>query len=201
MPETRPTSLYVIAIFNLIIGTLGVIWDSASTVSLFAERQLAARYLDAKQQEDRAEMQKVLDQELPHLRAFNVVFYVAIPWLLTLMLLASGVGLIRLRAWGWWLALLYGCVGLMHKVATGMYNVVFLLPVYQELADTQNLGGVSIGRSIDAAPTAQTVMAIVMVVMPFVLAFYPMAVLVVLSRPQVTAAFRRQPPPLAVQPA
>ena len=195
MSEARPTSLYLIAICNLIVGTLGVLCDSARTVSVFGERALAARYLDAQQQSDRAWMERDLAQDLPHLATYRIVFDVTIPWLLTLALLASGVGLIRLRSWAWWLALLYGCSSFLHKIAVGIYSVVFLLPLYREFpTDT-------IARNADAVSTAGTVTAIVMVAMPFILAIYPTAVLVVLCQPKVTAAFRREPPPLAVQPA
>jgi hypothetical protein len=194
MPEARPTSLYLIAICNLIVGTLGVLCDSARTVSVFGERALAARYLDAQQQSDRAWMERDLAQDLPHLATYRIVFDVTIPWLLTLALLASGVGLIRLRSWAWWLALLYGCSSFLHKIAVGIYSVVFLLPLYREFpTDT-------IARNADAVSTAGTVTAIVMVAMPFILAIYPTAVLVVLCQPKVTAAFRREPTP-AVQPA
>src|SRR5262245_9774764 len=133
MPETRPTSLYLIAIGNLIVGTLGVLCDSASTVSLFGERALTARYLDDKQQAERAKIETVLAEELPHLEAYHITFNLTIPWLLTLALLASGVGLVRLCAWGWWLAVLYACASIFHKVAVGLYNVIFLLPAYREL--------------------------------------------------------------------
>jgi hypothetical protein len=194
MPEARPTSLYLIAICNLIVGTLGVLCDSARTVSVFGERALAARYLDAKQQSDRAWMERDLAQDLPHLATYRIIFDVTIPWLLTLALLVSGVGLIRLRSWGWWLALLYGCFSFLHKIAVGIYSVVFLLPLYRDFPTDTML------RNTDAVSTAGTVTAIVMVAMPFILAIYPTAVLVVLCQPKVTAAFRREPP-LAVQPA
>lgn len=202
MSEDRPTSLYAIAVLNLVVGVFGVLVDSASTVSIFAERTLAARYLDDKQQFERAQIESVLAKELPHLPAYRLVFNVAIPWLLTLALLASGVGLLRLKAWGWWLAILYGCASLLHKVGMGIYTVVFLLPAYRELpgASTDMPFTIPGTRHVDALSTADTATSIVMVAMPFVLSLYPVAVLVVLSQPRVTAAFAPKPA-LVEQPA
>jgi hypothetical protein len=211
MSETRPTSLYLIAICNLVVGTLGVLCDSARTVSVFGERALVARYLDAKQQADRAWIERDLADELPHLATYRIIFDVAIPWFLTLALLASGVGLLRLRAWGWWLALLYGSCSFLHKIAVGIYSVVFLLAIYQQFpADTTAPGSLNwmptvastaaSMRHSEAVSAAETMTAITMVAMPFILAIYPTVVLVVLCNPKVTAAFRREPP-LAVQPA
>ena len=192
MSEDRPTSLYAIAVLNLILGMFGVLIDSASTVSIFAERTLAARYLDDKQQAERAEIERVLAKELPHLPTYRLLFNVAIPWFLTLALLASGVGLIRIRAWGWWLAILYACASLMHKLGMGIYSLVFLLPVYQSLPGDSEVA-LALSRNVDALSTADTVTSIVMVAMPFVLSLYPMVVLVTLCRPRVTAAFAARP--------
>jgi len=201
MSEDRLTSLYAIAILNLVIGIFGVLIDSASTVSIFAERTLAARYLNDKQQSERAEIEKVLAKELPHLPGYRLAFNVAIPWLLTLALLASGLGLIRLRPWGWWLAMLYGCASILHKTGMGLYSIVFLLPAYRELpADADMPTPISSTRHIDAISTADTVTMIAMVAMPFILAIYPVVVLVVLSQPRVTAAFAAKPA-LVEQPA
>jgi hypothetical protein len=183
--DRRPAAVLVVGILHLILGTIGVIWAGGSTLEVFAGPEVASRLFTPQEQQDQARLEQRMNREAPFYREYLVVAHVIFPWVLTVMLLAGGVGLILWRLWAWWLAIGYGLLSILHKAIVGFYLTAFLSPYY--LATVSATGG----TGASAADMAEGTAAMVFVLMPLILMVYPAAVVVVMCRPRVAAGFRR----------
>jgi hypothetical protein len=187
MPHTGPRSIFLVGILNIVIGMFGVVWQTCGTATVLGQQQLAARFFDQEQRDDLAASQQELAEKAPYLRAYQLIVGIAVPWLLTLMLLASGVGLLRLRTWGWILAIVYALLSLLHKIAQGTYTIFFLLGT--ALVPLDALGP----RQDEVVTVIETMRSMMSVATPFILTIYPIVVLLLLNRTAVLAAFRQRP--------
>jgi hypothetical protein len=209
MSRARPQAIVVIAVLNLVAALFGGVWAGVNTVAQVADRELAARFLDEKDfvriggpSLDPAvpvlSKQQAVAQRLsaaPYLVPYQVIGRIAVPWLLTLLLVASAVGLLWTQRWGWALAIAYAVLSLLHKGAIAFYSLSFLVPIYfDELADVINVD------KIDLVGPAETWVIIGMVAGPALLMIYPLIVLSVMNRRAVRKAFRSHPA-LVPQPA
>jgi hypothetical protein len=195
MLQTRPTAILVIGVGNLLMGLIGVVWNGCGTVSVVAEKKLSARWLTAEQQAEQAAIERVLVRKVPLHQEYQLVVRLAVPWVLTLMLLVSGVGLLRLSNWGRILAIFYAVFSLLHKMVMGVYTIAFLLPFYTDIFATM-----VDPRRIDVSVAAETPAIISLVVTPFLLTLYPIAVLLLVNRTAVVEALQA-PRPVELEPA
>jgi hypothetical protein len=187
MPQSGPRSIFLVGILNIVIGMIGVVWQTCGTATVLGEQQLAARFFDQEQRDNLPASEQELAEKAPYLRAFQLIVWIAVPWLLTLILLASGVGLLRLRTWGWILAIVYALLSLLHKIVVGTYTIFFLLGT--PMAPLNALGP----RQDEVVAVIETMWSMMSVAMPFLLTIYPIAVLILLNRTAVLAAFRQRP--------
>jgi hypothetical protein len=188
MARKRPAAVVVLAVLHFVFGTLGLCCGTCGgTMTLLPWPHIEAA-LEGKDEPDPetvAEEEKEVRffrERLPHKAA---VEYGLIPFdvLLPLALLAAGVGLLRLRPWGRWLSLACAVLALLQGVVYAVYNFGFYFPVqkeYWQLTEPDTIG---------SAPGLLMAQGFVVLASAFFFA-YPVAILIVLTRPGVAAAFR-----------
>lgn len=199
MPRTQPPVVFTLGLLHLLLGGLGLLVCLYRTVTFFAGPLLAARFLTPEQQERQAAVVQILHAQAPAFAVYQVIADLALPWLLTVLLLTAGVGLLRLRPAGWRLSIAYALLSIGHKLGTAVYTLLFLLPVYQAPLHTLGIDQ-PLNRfgapMADVASTAETTSILAAVAVPFLLMLYPLAVLLVMARPNVRAALRAVPAPI-----
>ena len=53
-------------------------------------------------------------------------------WVLSIAMIVSGLGLLKMQGWARALAILYAIVSLLHKIVVAVYTLAFLNPASQE---------------------------------------------------------------------
>ena len=189
--ERRPTAVLVLAILNIVIGSLFTILALCSGLSLLLA-PLLARVIPFPpgQPNPLLEMQDVyrsIPGFVPVMSAYMTL------WLLTsVLLILGGVGMLKMRPWGRKASLIYAVYTLAATVANTAYTVVLVNPPMQKytekmLADVAKQGAPNpLANNFMMSGAASTIGAIVS--MLFYCA-YPVVLLVVLNQRQVKAAF------------
>lgn len=189
MSEYRPTSIIVIGLLNLAIGCFGVAWNGAGAISLFAGKELAREHFTSAELAEMKSQQHGLSRDVPHWPVYSLVVMQLVPWMLTLCLFVSGVGLLRCRPGARRLSLLYAVVSILHKIGMAVYTYVFLLPVYKTPIAVQELTKPHLVLGADVAANIMSIVA------PLLLMTYPLLVLIVMYRRPVVAALTTRPSP------
>jgi len=204
MPPKQPTVVYALGALHLLLASLGVLFCTYRTVTFFAGTSLGARWLTPEQQQRQTAFNHLLHTKAPGFTGYQVVANLAVPWLLTLLLLAAGIALLRRRRSGRTLSLAFALLSILHKLGMAAYTLVFLLPIYQaplhalDVSQPLNRFGVPMQ---DVAATAEMTSILGAVAMPMLLLIYPFAVLLVTVRRDVREGFGRQnAPPAAAAP-
>jgi hypothetical protein len=188
----RSTAVTIFAILNIVFGALGLICGPLSLVQIFVPQPGPAGQIYG------------LMRQGPYL-----IWLIAgglFGLVMSGVLIASGIGMLRLASWGRLLGIMYGAYGLFAAVATTAMYAGFVLPPAMQMAEAAEgperagqIGG-AIGGMIRGFCGG---------------IFYPMILLVFLLLPGTAAAFRQAaevapaasppppeyPPPSAAPPA
>ncbi|OAI48053.1 hypothetical protein AYO44_01225 [Planctomycetaceae bacterium SCGC AG-212-F19] len=182
MHETRPTSIFAIALLHIVIGCLGVAWNGAGLIALVRGNELAAEHFTPQQRENLSAVEQAMTSRAPMLLPYQVVVTQLVPWLLTAALLVAGVGLLRSRPWARTLSVWYAVVSILHKMALAAYTIVYLEPFYKTPIFLLEVSKPELSRGTEMVAVAS------MVITPLVLMLYPLLVLIVMYRPKVMLA-------------
>jgi hypothetical protein len=193
MPRSKPTAVTVIAILQLVFGGLGLF---GAVVNLSgAPQQLAAVSQQNLPPNQRAPTQAELEQEIgkyvPH---YHLVLQtsLALSGVLCLLMIGSGVGLLRLRPWGRSLAITYAVLSIAVSIASIVYQCAVVLPgmagFSQEMANSPN----PMWRMMAASMSSFAVFG---AVLGAAFMIYPIIVLIIMLQPSVRAAFRGEAVP------
>jgi hypothetical protein len=192
MQKRRPVSVLVIAILQLVIGGLGIVCGlCAGAGSVAGDNPFQAGAANNPEQVKLKELTKKLEEKtkeiqerkVPAKRAYEIGNQV-LNWVLSIAMVLSGIGLLKMQSWARLLAILYAVVSFLHKVVVAIYTFAFLNPAHQEALeqipaqDRQTLGPIMTFALIFAG------------IMVFVTMIYPLVVLIVMVLPSVTRAFR-----------
>ena len=186
MPPKRPLAVVVIAVLQIVFGVVGLC-GSATELS-GAEEQISSISAVSAPGEAKVTQQDVLKywrETLPGERAVEQASAV-LGLVLSLLMIASAVGLLRLRTWGLLLALGYAALNLLATAAEAVYNFAVRAPALAEF--TRQLAATG-GRDAQMAPQLLQVSFLAVFVVSALTAVYPLVVLLVLCRPAVRAAF------------
>jgi hypothetical protein len=193
----RPTGVLVLAIFHLIIGGIGVLTNLCGLVNLASGNAAATSFQQPGQKQQLDQLQNNLRANAPFFDAFQVVFGVGIPVVLTACLIAGGIGLLQMRPWARKLSIGYALTSIVHKAVNGIYTIMFVMPITTAWMKTQVVQ-MPPGTSPQAQQAAQQMMVtianvtqVVSVITPFLSMIYPIIVLLVLGRPGIVKAFQR----------
>jgi len=197
MKPTRPASVLVIAILHFIFGGFGLLCGAISTAQNLAGGQAGfmAGMQDPKQVEMQKEMEKEMQQKLPNAKTVELAETGA-GLFLSVLMIAGGVGLLRLAPWGRTLSILYAVLSILLKIAGAIYAFGFMLPVMREIlpkhmaAQMANQPGPANQQAQDMALKMTDFMLTAIPVLVLLMMIYPIVVLIIMLRPKVAAAFR-----------
>jgi uncharacterized membrane protein (DUF2068 family) len=188
MRPAKPASVIVIAILQIGLGTLGFFagicggaFEIAEDHGLFAE-------LWGPQSVQEKEAEKEMQRALESGPAYKIINFGkdALDLLICLAMVISGVGLLRMRAWGRWLAIIVAVISLAEGLAFISYTLGFTVPaVYQFSSQKQPA---NLDERFDLA--FLKIQAIGPIIGESIFLIYPVVVLIVMTRPAVAAAFR-----------
>jgi hypothetical protein len=200
MPRTRPTSVTVIGILNLIFGGLSLLCGVGlialqlagveSMLTNFGTRNTGNNPQIAKQKELEKDLSRFTDETDPTWLRYASS---AQGLVLSLLLIISGIGLLLMQAWARALSFVYAALSILSHVAHLVYLIAVTLPAAQPILkqisargpDEQVLAGLmNFGMYVELA-------------VPIISLVYPAIVFMVMLRPNVAAAFRGE---MAVSP-
>jgi hypothetical protein len=127
------------------------------------------------------DMMKSMNDQIPGYLAFTIVS-LALSFLLDIMLLSGGVGLLKMQPWARWLSLVYAPISILVRIGTAVYQLIWVLPATQAM----------FAKSM-AAPAFSSFMTVssgIGVFVNLLFCTYPIAVIIVLLLPSTAAAFR-----------
>jgi hypothetical protein len=196
MSKRRPTSVLVIAILQLVFGSLGIVCNACAAVGSGigenpafqgggANAEQVKMNEAAKKLEEKTK--EIEEQKVPGMRAYEIVSQV-MGWVLSVAMIISGLGLLKMQGWARGLAIVYAIVSLLHKIVIAVYTFAFLNPAMQEALQQ---------IPAEDRKTLETITSftfIVANVVVFATMIYPFAVLVVMLLPSVGRAFRPYDP-------
>jgi hypothetical protein len=197
MPNRRPTSVLVIAALQLVIGGIGIICSACGAAGS-AIGDKAAFQGGGANNPDQVKMQEatkkleektkeIEEQKVPGKRVYEIVNQV-MGWVLSIALIVSGIGLLKMQGWARALAIVYAVVSLLHKVVIAIYTIAFMNPAAQEAlqqipAEDQ--------KTLEMITNFAFVFTYVLI---FGTMIYPIIVLIVMLLPSVARAFRPYDP-------
>jgi len=174
MPPLRPKSVTVIAILGIIFGAIGCLCIPIGFVFGMIKQ--------GQQQQDVPQAMTV----------FNTVVSVA-SLVLSIVLLIASIGALRLRAWARPAMLAFAAVDLVYDVAKGVLFVVWMVPamgpMIRNSPDVRNNPQIKAQDIENIVRVSQYVWTGIAIGLALVTVGYAIAVLVVMNKPHVKAAF------------
>lgn len=188
MRRQRTTTILVLAILHLVGGGIGLLSSCYSLSMLGITQMSSAPPTTARTPANPPSSSDILRYYAEHAPGYWVfqIGSLAVDLLLDIMLLAAGVGLLKVQPWARTLSLVYAPLSILFHIAVFIYQIVFLAPLigdaYAQYPAIQVLGAVM-----------QAVLVVVFFV-SLLVCIYPVVVLVLLLRPATAAAFRGELP-------
>jgi hypothetical protein len=185
----RPVLVTLIAIVQLIVGALllacnafGLVvtfaGESSATVTIRQGGEAITRVYDT-----REEMEKqapghtsVLHGSAAAELAFNFAMIV------------GAIGVLRLRAWGWWLSLAWALLRILYQVVTAYYLWTVAMPAANRVVQTVPRDEAGLCGSM---ANGKTFYHVGWALFATCFALYPLLILIFLILPPVSRAFRR----------
>jgi hypothetical protein len=133
MPAKRPTSFTVFAVLSIVFGSLGLVCNACGLVSQAAMPALRGMQpKPAPGQPDPEVLQREFEAKLPGYQAYQWGT-MGLSIILSTLLLVSGIGLLKMKAWSRWTCILYGVISILVQLAVMVYNVAYVGPATTEL--------------------------------------------------------------------
>jgi len=200
----------VVAVLHFVFGGLGLLCQTTSDIlhvsgldkrlsNLFMPPSNVQTNPQMKQQMEMPEkIQKAAD-EVPGAQALKVASLVQ-DTVLSVCLLVAGIGLLRMRAWGRSLSLLYAVLSILYKIGSIVYILLYTLPAMQALAK-EFAGGDPQSKLMGLWLQFAAYFAVLSLAAQML---YPVFVLIAMLVPSVRAAFGGEPlakpvPPEAIE--
>jgi hypothetical protein len=183
----RPASVVFLAVCQLIVGTVGLVYEIAkagSSVMLLVSPAMAKTAADSNPAVG-------LTLQVPYFLEGQLAAS-SVGLILSLVLIADGIGLLLLRRWAYNLGILYGWISIIYQVAWMAYLLLIAMPVM--MAGIENMPAPA------GTPNAQTFREVMRAAEIFDIAstggglLYPIFVLIMLA---VTRKAFRRPKPAA----
>ena len=192
MRRHRTTPILVLAILHLIGGGLGLIGSlcgcggllMGNALGSFKPPTFPARPGQPPPPSFNDPM-KYLNDHVPGYRAFTIVS-LALSFLLGIMLISGGIGLLNMQPWARWLSLVYAPISIVVRVGEFVYQLVWVMPATNALY----------AKSMAATGFASlmTISSEIGLFVNLLFVIYPITVLIILLLPSTAAAFRGEAP-------
>jgi hypothetical protein len=133
----RPTALTVIAILNLILGGLGILFSACGFA--FMGTPLGESVVEWGRSQpgqvkgaDWGSIQEEISERAPY---YNEVIWGGMigDSIASILLIVTGIGLLRVQNWARNLAIVYGTLQLLHTLLYATYTLAIVTPVMNEL--------------------------------------------------------------------
>jgi hypothetical protein len=190
MPPKRPAAVVVLAVLQVVFAALGMC-NTAFQVSGL-DIQLASLTATPGQASE-ADLLAYWREHVPGERAVELAEAVS-DAVLAVLMVAGAVGMLRLRAWGWYLTLAYAVLDILAIAAEAVFNFGARLPALTEFMR-------GIPPSPPGGPDAQTLALFAQLThvgtfaVTALVVVYPILVLIIVTRRRVRAAFGGEPVP------
>lgn len=184
MTKKRPTGVVVIAILHFVFGGLCGVCSGVQLIG--SAVQAANPNWGAGDPDDlghRLEME--IEARVPGFRAVQTI-QAGVNLLFCLALIVSGIGLLAMQVWARVLSIAYAVLDILLSMAAAAYLVAFIYPVMNPVFD-------QIARNKEEAFGMRIGFFGVTGLSSCLGLAYPIAVLIVMLRPSVSAAFRAAP--------
>jgi hypothetical protein len=198
MPRRElPTVVLVLAIFHFIVGGYELLCGVCGGITLLTNPDTAALFsfgnpqLAQQQQAQQEAMQRVLNERVPHLKAYQAES-VAVSLALAVVLIAAGVGLLSLRGWARTLSLAYAVLSILQTLLAAFYSFVYVAPANEEAF--RQMPALNPQQAHMNQSLGQMMMPL-MVVGVLIQLVYPVTILIIMLLPSVRAAFRGEAVP------
>jgi hypothetical protein len=190
MQQNRPTSVTVIAILQFVFGGLGLLMGICGGGYQFAggNKMFATAPQAAQNQQIQTQMEDFLKEKVPSAKPVQYAT-MALDLILCLIMIASGVGLLKLQPWGRMLAIVYAIFSILLKLFGAIYGFLFSIPAVTEFLEktpAQNPQEAMVFNVMKATLYVTPFLSLVFIV-------YPLIVLIIMMRPSIAAAFRAGP--------
>lgn len=192
MYRHRTTPILVLAILHLVGGGLGLFGSLCGCGGLLMSNALSSAIPTMPQRPGQPppppnanEINKYMNDHVPGYLAYTVIALV-LSFLLDIMLISGGIGLLNMHPWARWLSLAYAPLSILVRLVGFVYQLVWVMPAMESLyAKNPAMKGMSSIISISSGIGA-------FVNLLFII--YPITVLVILLLPSTAAAFRGELP-------
>jgi hypothetical protein len=188
MPRLKtPTAVVVIAVFHFIIGGIGLLSGLCTGTALLAAGGDIGRLFafNPQMQEQIETQQRVVGERAPFYVGWQLEGAV-VGLVLSVLLIAAGIGLLRLRPWGRTLSVVYAPLSILQTLFAVTYTYVYYLPAYNEAVRQTHYPTPQ--EAEIARMTAQS-MGVSMGFGFLIALAYPVIVLIIMLLPSVVAVF------------
>jgi hypothetical protein len=172
------------AILNLVFGGLNLICVCLGIVGTAAMMGMAGA------NNPMADMDAVLQREVPGYRAIEIGRLV-VGLVLTLVLLAAGIGLLNMQTWARWASVAWAILVILFQGAVLVYVLVLLNPAMEKA--TQEMTKKQGQAAPPTSPAESAGRAVGSICAGSVFIIYAFALLIVMFLPNVSAAFAGHP--------
>jgi hypothetical protein len=187
--EYKPASITVIAVLHFVFGGLGIILGICGGVMMLAGGQnwmtpTAPGPNAANMKRMQEDIKKTME-DVPASQAVQIGNFGA-DLAISIAMIMSGVGLLRLRPWGRILSIVYAVASIALKIFGAIYAMAFTIPAMNQYLNTHN----PTAREDQFAFSIMRAATILPPIIQVVFMIYPIVVLIIMFRPAVAAAFR-----------
>jgi hypothetical protein len=190
MPQKKPTSVVVIAVMQIVFGAIGACGSlttlSGLQQSLQSLNQQPQANAPGQPKISAQDVQKKFEEKIPNFDLIQKA-EAGVGLAVCLVMIASGIGLLKLQPWGRMLAILYAFLSIAMRIYGLVFAFMFVMPAFSDLTND-----ISAQFGKDAAMFAQIMQWSFMTVLILgsLTVIYPVIVLIIMLRPAVRAAFR-----------
>jgi hypothetical protein len=194
MKRERPTSVLVLAILQIVFGSLcfllttcGGAFQLASANKMFKPPPGQG----ALKEDPEEKLEKLMEQKVPVYKSIQVA-QLGLGLVLSVALVVSGIGLLKLRPWARTLALAYAVISILETICSIVYELLFAMPVLREfVAGERARPGLKAEEKM--VFDMMEIVGNFAVFAPLIILIFPIVVLIILLRPNVRAAFSDLP--------
>jgi hypothetical protein len=181
--QPRPALVMVVAILQLVIGGLLVICGLFGLVTTLTGTSSTTVTITSGGQTRTYDMREEMIREAPSYKAFTVSSAV-VDLLLHFAMIAGGIGLLMMQAWGWWASVAWAGVQIAYQLVTAGYLWFVAMPAANRVAQT-------LPRDIftSTAVNTNTFTHLVWAIFATGFTVYPVLILILLVLPAARSAF------------
>jgi hypothetical protein len=187
MPTKRPAMVVIIALMQLGFGGMALL-DRAATLLGLPNLIVGSFNLGGSSGQGMSplDMEAHYARTIPNYSLLQLALNL-IGFLLGVLMVGSAVGLLRMRPWGRSCTILYALGSMLYNLGAALFTFVAVVPATLSFIDQMEKPS---GPDADAIVAVTKVLFVGMHVLESLSIIYPTAVLMVMFRPSVRAAFR-----------